>query len=69
MSGQTVITLGVRYRDSATGFAGCATARTVYLSGAISVQLEAVGDRGIVSEWIAESRLEQSDERAAGFKP
>lgn len=56
--------LGTTYRDSVTGFTGIATARTEYLNGNASIQLEAVTEQGSAdTRWINEHRLEPCDDR------
>lgn len=58
------ITLGSRYKDSATGFAGTATAHIRYLGGDEQVQLATAKsdtNEGVSSEWFAVNRVSPAE--------
>lgn len=60
--------LGSLYRDTISGYVGTATARAVYLHGAVEVLVVAETGQGDSRErWIREGRLEPTTKSAAGF--
>ena len=63
------VLLGRRYRDTATGYEGVATARTEFLHGSVSVRLERLKADGTTEEtWWPEGRLaEVADTAGPGF--
>lgn len=66
----TAVELGERYRDSASGYEGCATARAEYLGDAPSVRLTRLDGSGDLDEkGIPEGRLVPVDDGSAvGFR-
>lgn len=60
-----MVDLGKRYRDTATGYDGTATARSEYLGHSPTVQLSRLDNYGKVdSEWLPEGRLVACDPAA-----
>lgn len=67
-----MIELGSNVKDSITGFAGVATARTVYLNGCVQIGVTATGltdGKIIEDQWIDEGRLGPSEAKAGGPGP
>lgn len=59
------VRLGDVYVDGPTGFTGIATARTEYLSGWVSVLIEARSPKEAVERWVHEARLVPADSTEA----
>lgn len=55
-------TLGEKYTDNATGFIGTATALVFPHQGEIRVELSALVNGKIVTEWFSEDRLMEVDQ-------
>ena len=52
------VRLGDRYKDSATGYLGIATTRSIFLGGYTLVKLERLTEKnGIEEYWFPENRL------------
>jgi len=62
-----ITTLGNEYEDTATGAVGVATARCIYVSGHVSIEISNFSDGRIQTQWIDEPRLKLKGERKAGF--
>lgn len=60
--------LGEKYRDTVTGYAGTATARTEFLHDSPSIRLTSIGKDGRPEDvWLTEGRLEPVDGKSLGF--